>query len=312
MRFAIRDDDTNFFTTPEALQKSYSDIWCTIPPSLCTITKVKGNWPQWLEHIYHHKENTDWNAWEQDNTVYSLHENPSLITFLQQYLRDQKIDVCFHAKHHRNGDTLLPAPVEKNYVRCAEYLTNVDRTEEIVAEVAYLNNLLNYKVSVFAPPQDLLSLQGYLSVLNAGLNICGGGISFLKKQKDTKGVLNLLKQFSFKTIYPTDPYPYVLDFKTHREIPYYYPLLPDTTLDELIRKFEIVRRHDGDFVLSTHHAEFEYPMEYDAQLTLKNVLLEFLNYISKYRITYLSLSQLLSKEQTDRSFKSLHHLKQTL
>ncbi|HRO41806.1 MAG TPA: hypothetical protein PL009_03175 [Flavipsychrobacter sp.] len=302
MRFAIRDDDTNFFTIPEAIQNSYSDVWHLVPPSLCVITKVKGNWPDWVEHIYRHKQKTDWQAWERDNTVHPLDRNKDLVDFLKSCLQGKTIDVCFHAKHHRNDDATLPPEVESNYVRCAEYLTTKDRTKEIVEEIEYLSQLLNYKVSVFAPPQDLLSMEGYNSVLKAGLNVCGGGISFLKKQKDTRGVMNLLKQFSFKTIYPNEPYPYVLDYKTHREIPYYYPLLPDTTLDELIKHFEMVRRHDGDFVLSTHHAEFNYRMEYDNAITVKNVLDMFLEHISKYELSYVTLSQLLSKETLSRAF----------
>lgn len=309
MRFAIRDDDTNFFTTPEQLSDSYSEIWDIVPPSLCVITKVKGNWPKWVEHIYRHKQNTDWQAWEQDNEVHPIHDNEALISFLKTMVHAKKVDICFHAKHHRNEDDTLPPEIERNYVRCAEYLTKLDYAADIRNEVAYLSGLVDYQVSVFAPPQDLLSLKGYQSVLKAGLNVCGGGISFFKKQRDTRGVLNMLKQFSFKTIFPEDPYPYVLDYKTHREIPYYFPLLPDTPLQSLIEKFEMVRKHDGDFVLSTHHAEFGYRMEYDHSITLREVLLRFLEHVEQYNVSYVTLSQLLSNHQPKQSFRSLYHLR---
>ncbi len=309
MRFALRDDDTNFFTTAEQLQESYSFLWDIVPPSLFIITKVKGNWPKWVAHIYRHKQDSNWQEWENDNTIYPLHENETLIRFLRSKIKERKIDACFHAKHHRNSDNILPEAVHHNYVRCAEYYSAEDHTEAIKSELGYLQTLLDYKITVFAPPQDLLSHRGYQSVLQAGLNICGGGISFRKKQKSIKGILNLLKQCSFKTIFPDDPYPYVLDFKTHREIPYYFPLLPDTPLEHLIAKFEMVRRHDGDFVLSTHHAEFSYKMEHDSRRTLKDVLTEFMAHLSKYRISYVSMSELLSKNQPLQSFKSLYHLK---
>lgn len=294
MRFAIRDDDTNFFTDPDELRDCYGAVWDLVPPSLCIITKVKGNWPKWTEHIYEHKQDTDWESWQADNTIYPIEENEALIDFLKTMIRAGKIDVCFHAKHHRNSDEILPPEVESNYIRCAEYFTVDDHADEIKQEIEHLSRLLDYKVSVFAPPQDLLSFAGYTSVLQAGLNICGGGISFLKKQKDLKGTLNMLKQFAFKTIFPNDPYPFVLDFRTHKEIPYYYPLLPTTHLETLINQFEMVRKHDGDFVLSTHHAEFDYRMEYDHRLKMKDVLKQFLAYIARFELEYISLSKMLS------------------
>ncbi len=293
MRFAIRDDDANFFTSPEVLEQCYGGIWDIVPPSLCLISKVKGDWSYWVHQIYKDKQQTDWKAWTADNSIYPIEENKALVSFLKTKIEEGRVDLCYHAKHHRNEDKVLPEESNINYVRGAEYYTTRDLTNDIRNEVEHLNNIFSYNISVFTPPQNLLSFKGYQSVIKAGLNICGGGIAFYKKQKDLDGLINIGKQFYFKLLHKGIDYPYALKFRDHSELPYHYPLQPGTRLEQLISQFERVRRFDGDFVLSTHYVEFDYPMMYDHKKKMKDVLESFLNYIAKYKIEYTNLSELL-------------------
>ncbi|MBS1740119.1 MAG: hypothetical protein JST88_06225 [Bacteroidetes bacterium] len=295
MRFAIRDDDANYFTTPQALEACYADIWETIPPSLSLISKVKGNWPFWLQHIYSNRHQTDWQGWENDDKAHPIEQNELLTSFLKQQLHKRRLDICFHAKHHRNSDAVRPNDRENNYVRGAEFYTNEDKTNEIITEVAHLNAIFDYNISVFTPPQNLLSKLGYQAVRHAGLNICGGGLSFLSKEKDARGLYNIATQLIFKLKHKHTNYPFVIHYSNHTEIPYHYPLQPTTKAADLISAFDAVRRFDGDFVLSTHYAEFFYPTTYNSKLIMKDVLHEFLLHVSKFSVTYLTLSELLSK-----------------
>ncbi|MEZ5016878.1 MAG: hypothetical protein R2800_07485 [Flavipsychrobacter sp.] len=294
MRFAIRDDDTNYFTSPEELKACYGDIWDSYPPTLCLISKVKGKWSHWVHQIYKDKHDTDWEAWTNDNTPYPIEGNGALVDFLKEKVKEGKLDIAYHAKYHRNEDTYLPKSRANNYVRCAEYFTTRDLTEDIKTEVTHLNQLLGCNISVFTPPQNLLSKLGYNSVINAGLNICGGGIAFYKKEKDIKGLQNIAKQLAFKVLHRDSDYPRVVHYKNHNELPYHYPLQPGTRLDSLIYDFDMVRKHNGDFVLSTHYVEFDYPMVYDETITMKRVLLDFLDYVSQYdNVEKVTLSEML-------------------
>lgn len=293
MRFAIRDDDTNYFTQPAQLNACYDGIWETVAPTLCLISKVKGNWEYWVHEIYKSKQNTDWKAWKNDDIAHAIEENPTLIQFLKQQYKEGKIDIAFHAKYHRNEDETLPKEQAVNYIRGAEFYTNRHLSNYIKEEVQHLNNLLGCHISVFTPPQNLLSLQGYKSVIEADLNICGGGISFTQKQKDFRGILNIAKQGLFKVVNRGYDYPRTVRYSTHTELPYHYPLQPNTKLETLIKQFDMVRKFDGDFVLSTHYVEFFYPMEHDKSMTMKDVLLAFLDYIAPYKPTYTTLSQML-------------------
>lgn len=293
MRFAIRDDDTNFYTTPEKLEECYHDIWNEFPPTLSLISKVKGNWLYWVHQIYKDKQQTDWTAWKNDDTINPIEQNKELITFLKAKLKEQKVDISFHAKHHRNEDAIPPEGRNNNYVLGAEYYTNRNLTDDIRTEITFLEQLFNYNITVFTPPQNLLSAQGYNAVLDAGLNLCGGGIPFYKKEKDLKGLVNIGKQLFFKALHRESDYPYVLHYKKHNEIAYHYPLQPTTRLDTLIYDFDMVRKYNGDFVLSTHYVEFDYPMVYDETITMKRILLDFLDYVSKFNVEKVTLSEML-------------------
>lgn len=293
MRFAIRDDDTNYFTTPAELENCYKDVWDEFPPTLSLISQVKGNWLYWVHQIYKDKQKTDWQAWRNDDLINPIDKNKELVDFIKQKVSEERIDISFHAKHHRNEDPVLPETRNNNYVGGAEYFTTRDLTTEIKEEVFHLNNLLGTDISVFTPPQNLLSEQGYHAVLNAGLNICGGGIPFYKKEKDLKGIYNIAKQLLFKVVNRNSDYPRVLRFKNHNEIAYHYPLQPTTRLDTLIYDFDMVRKFNGDFVLSTHYVEFDYPMVYDETITMKRILLDFLDYVSKYKVEKVTLSEML-------------------
>lgn len=293
MRFAIRDDDTNYYTQPEDLERCYGDIWDDFAPTLSLISKVKGNWLYWVHQIYKDKHDTDWDAWTNDDTIYPIEDNTALIPFIQQKVKEEKLDLAFHAKHHRNGDPVLPEGRSNNYVRGAEFFTTRDLTNEIKEEVAHLEQIFDTDIIVFTPPQNLLSPMGYQAVLNAGLNLCGGGIPFYKKEKNAKGIANIIKQLSFKLLHRDADYPKVLKYNNHNEVAYHYPLQPNTRLDTLIYDFEMVRKYNGDFVLSTHYVEFDYPMVYDETITMKKVLMDFLDHVSKYNVEKMSLSEML-------------------
>ena len=293
MRFAIRDDDTNYYTQPEDLERCYGDIWDEFAPTLSLISKVKGNWLYWVHQIYKDKHDTDWEAWKNDDTIYPIEDNKALVPFIKHKIQEGKLDLAFHAKHHRNEDPELPEGRSNNYVRGAEFFTTRDLTNYIKEEVAHLEQLFDTDISVFTPPQNLLSPLGYQAVLNAGLNICGGGIPFYKKEKDGKGIANIMKQLSFKLLNREADYPKVLKFSDHNEVAYHYPLQPNTRLDTLIYDFEMVRKYNGDFVLSTHYVEFDYPMVYDETITMKKILMDFLDHVSKYTVEKMSLSEML-------------------
>lgn len=295
MRFAIRDDDTNFFTTPGELLACYGAVWDRFPITLSLISRVKGNWPHWVHTIYSQRAKTDWTAWLADDTAYPIGDNRELVDFLKDGLAQGCVDLAFHARHHRNAEPDDWSPLKDNYIQGAEFYVKSDQSVVLRQEVDYLNALFGYSINVFTPPQNILSQVGYESVIRADLNLCGGCIPFYRKEKSRAGLLNLLRQIAFRIKHPGTDYPYVLRYSHHSEIIHHYPLQPTTRLESLVAAFERARGFNGDFVLSTHYIEHPYATTYDPFLTMGDVFQAFIRHVEQYScVEAMSLSELLS------------------
>ena len=299
MLFAVRDDDVNFFTEPRELEYAYEHVWNKIPPTFSIISHVKGNWNRWAEEIYRLRHNADWVAWRNDNEIYPIDRNPSLIKFLNEGLTARKLDVSFHAIHHRNEDPVAPQQVQNNYVQGAEFYTSRDLTQPLANAISYLQQHLKTKISVFTPPQNLLSPEGYKAVVNQKLSIIGSGISFWKKEWTLPGLVNMARVLEFKMKHRHKDYPYTLHFKNHTEVIHHYPLHPTTKVEDLIRKFETARQLNGNFVLSTHYYEFKTPLVYDKTKNMKHVFDEFIEHVQRHNVEFCTLSEMCSKRQSE-------------
>lgn len=293
MRFVIRDDDTNYFTSPEELNYCYSAIWHDCPVSISVITHVKGDWKHWVDEIYKSGNKTDWSAWEKDQSVYELGKNTDLVTFIKDKIQTKKVCLTFHAIHHRNEDDFRLGAVKNNYVHGAEFYTTRNLVNEVSNAIQYLNNLFQTEVKVFTPPQNLLSEMGYEAIVKNDLNIIGGGISFLKKEKTLRGILNIFRVGFFKLIRFNKDYPYVLEFKRHKEFIHYYPLYPNTRIESLLIAFENAYALKGDFILSTHYNEFKKSMTYNNSIIMKDVFYEFMDHVKKKKdVSFVTANEL--------------------
>src|SRR5262245_59566030 len=91
MRFAIRDDDTSFFTAPEQLERVYGDIWDDVPVSLATVpfhaSTRSGPVPQ--EH------------WEGDRE-FPISDNEALVPFLADQTQRNRVSLLLHGYNHKN------------------------------------------------------------------------------------------------------------------------------------------------------------------------------------------------------------------
>ncbi len=295
MLFAIRDDDVNFFTQPHELEFAYDNVWGIVPPTFSIISHVKGNWNYWAQEISKFKKEIDWNAWRLDDKVYPFGDNKLLVSFLNEKLSQQKLDVSFHAIHHRNEDPKLPADRANNYVQGAEFFTSRNLSQPLRDAIVYVENNIRRKISVFTPPQNLMSMQGYRAVVDYRLSIVGSGIPFWKKELNTQGLLNIGRIMLFKISHINEDYPFVLHFKNHSEVVHHYPLHPTTRVVDLVENFKHVHEMGGDFVLSTHYHEFNTPLSYDSGGTMKDVFTTFMEYVFKQPgVVFCTLTEMCS------------------
>jgi hypothetical protein len=240
MRCAIRDDDTCFFTTPDALERAYGRYWDRIPVSLAVVpvhasTRSKGIPP---EH------------WEGDQE-FPLGENLALVDFLRNGVAAGRLSILLHGYSH------------KNYPSGYEFEAAPDLEWRLRRGLGYLETLLGVEISTFVPPHNALSQAGLRAVDRVGLNVLGSFYSFRpdKKPLGLDGLANYLRitrhrRRTGRGRHQRLIYPWPLRYNRHAEFGC-QPLVPRTTLDELLSAFEEARRFGGDFCLATHYWEID-------------------------------------------------------
>ena len=297
MKFALRDDDLNYFFNPKDIEKRYENIWDICPVSMSAIPFVIGNWAEntlllekigpnaFLEEIY--------SKLKKDTTIYKLGDNTELINFVKTKMSEDKIYITMHGVEHRNGDKILPN-LKNNFSIGAEFFTDRDLTIKVKKAKLYLEDILDQTISVFTPPQNLLSYLGIKALLKNDLAICGD-LPSMRNLKTIKliGIKNFIKYISFRVKYETNIFPFPIineDFKyiTH------FRLQLGTNIKNLYKRFDEVHSFNGNFVLSTHSYAFDYIMK-DTNQTMQFELQKFINYCkNKESISFVSLNKMFS------------------
>lgn len=292
MRFSIRDDDTNYFTRSEELVSCYQQVWDICPPSLSIIPFVKGEWRYWQDTFYHKGSINEWDKWTADCQIHPIGENASLVYFLKELIKAGKIAAMIHGIHHRNEDKNRRA-VPNNLIHYAEFYTNLDYSDKLSSAVRYLEDVFATRITTFTPPQNIISRRGYNAIRSNGLNLVGGGLSFLKREKDINWLKELSNVLSFKLRHRSAYYPHRLDLGSMREYMVHYPLQEVTPLSQLKESFDRMYELDADFVLSTHYHGFPIKHKVHVGRLMSDIFVDFFDYVcGKPGIQFCSVNSL--------------------
>src|SRR5881392_1684368 len=115
MKVAIRDDDTSYFTTPEALDRVYGDVWDRIPVCLAVVPFAIGYEQPGIppEH------------WRTGESV-PLERNADLAGRLRSLLGARRVTIALHGYTHQDfpdGYEFQAAPdLERRVARGRAYL----------------------------------------------------------------------------------------------------------------------------------------------------------------------------------------------
>jgi hypothetical protein len=257
MKVALRDDDTCYFTPPEALERVYHDVWDRVPVCLATVPFAVG----------YERAGIPREHW-QSGEPFALGRNVELVRALEQLIATRRATIALHGCTHQdfpNGFEFQAAP---------------DLERRLQDGRRYLRDTLGTAISVFVPPHNALSKRGLAAVGAAGLNILGSFLSFRPSMRswDRRTLTNWWRVRQFRrstgrTKSDRFVYPRVLRYVGHAEFGC-HSLIPGTTLAELTAGFDEARRAGGDFCLATHYWEVDDAM--------KQVLLRFLDHASRH------------------------------
>jgi hypothetical protein len=137
MKVAIRDDDTSYFTTPEALDRVYGDVWDRMPVCLAVVPFAIGYEQPGIppEH---------WHSGES----FALDRNPELVSFLRELIGSKRVTIALHGCTHQD------------FPDGYEFQAAPDLPDRVLRGRAYLESLLGCRISLFVPPHNALSKRG--------------------------------------------------------------------------------------------------------------------------------------------------------
>jgi hypothetical protein len=256
IKFAIRDDDTNFFTNFSDIEAIYGNIWERIPVSLAVVPFQAAIRQKRIPQEY-------WNSPD----LFPVGNNKSLINNLQDGILNGQISVMQHGYSH--GDK----------VSSYEFRDGTNLLHKAKEGRAYLEELFVQPIKVFVPPHNSFSRKGFSAVVDTGFNIAGiPSFHPSVRRWRINYIFQYLKYKSFTWRYRNQSlqYPWVLKFPDHKEKGF-YGLVSGVTFKSLKHSFDYTRSMQGSsYCLSTHYWELlEKPKLHD-------ILLQFVSYACSY------------------------------
>jgi len=233
--FCIRDDDTNFFTSPEELEEAYGTITQWGPVSLAVVPFHKAGTSGAVPEKFRGR-------W----TVHALHENRALVGYLRHGIDKGKFEIMLHGYYHDEADGRI------------EFSARQDVTERVSSGRKYLEDLLGAPIRVFVPPHNTIGREGLRAIASAGLHLAGaagvrGGWSAVSYK--TWSVWLRLRKWRMTGGMGI---PWILDLGDHREIAG-NAITPQSSFQHNRDTFELARKLRGVFCGATHYWELSAP-----------------------------------------------------
>jgi len=286
MKFAIRDDDVSFSTSPKDLENLYKELWGeNIPVSFAVI-------PYAVRSYY----SGDWEKFYQSEYENPIEKNKELVQFLREKIKENKASIMLHGFSHqykvamdKKDEPVLATQENLNTLRnykkgielCWYGEYNWKNYEQLKKETKvgkeYLEDLFQTKVTVFVPPSNDISKEGVKAVSECGLNISGAMLlSKFNRSLSKYSIENWVLKFWWRLKYDRG-YPYVMNFGNHKEL-CGYGLVPGISYEELKEQFEFCKKVDAPFVLATHYWEVLENND------LKKIYYQLLEFVQKHKV----------------------------
>lgn len=199
VKLIIRDDDANFFTKAEDLEKVYNRIsdflvtFAVIP----TVTDVIGGCPET----------------KGNETPRFVGDNKELVEYFTKKLKDGECDVVMHGITHGYKYTAQGVKIPEMIWR--------DGEEDLAATIGkwkcQLEDLFHYPINCFVAPSNKIGTRSVQAVYKNDLNL--SGIIDIKFHRDItfSSVCNYLKRFYLRAT-TKFAYPGLMDYDTHKEL----------------------------------------------------------------------------------------------
>ncbi|MBO9480323.1 DUF2194 domain-containing protein [Salinisphaera sp. G21_0] len=235
--FAIRDDDTSYFTSPDELDAVYAPYWGKIPVSLATVPFS----------VPEHRGRSFNNRYPPDAEM-PLGENKPLVEWLKEKIRLGHVEIMLHGYNH------LYQQINGRWIGEYGWKSVQQLLEETARGKAYLEQLLEAEIKVFVPPSNTIGKAGIRTIRHAGLNLSGimGRGGDRPWTRDYPAAY--LKRWGWR-LFKGEAYPYPLALGGVKELRA-YALTPRANVDDLMRSLKSCATIQAPFIIATHYWEF--------------------------------------------------------
>jgi len=235
LHFCIRDDDTNFFTTPDELEHAYGEITKFGPVSLAIIPFCRAGSNKAVPE-----------KWRGRWSVHPLHENQALVSWLRAGIAKGRFEAMLHGYHHDDEQQEW------------EFAGGKDLFQKVSDGRRYLEDLLGAPVRVFVPPHNTIGRQGLRAIAREGLHLgCTAGVRSGWSPLSPMTWSTWLRLRKWRSSGGMG-IPWVLDLGDHREIAG-NPVTPSSSLQENEARYDCARQMGGVFCAATHYWELNVP-----------------------------------------------------
>ena len=226
MKFAIRDDDTSFFTKPEELLSAY-DFIAEGPISLSIVPRT----------VPHHEKGVLPYGEGIPAGFYPVGGNAELIAFLKK----NEYDVLLHGYSHEYRQ------IEGQWFPEMMWKDEGRIRREMEEGKAYLEELFERPMRVFVAPNNAVVHTTIRAVEARGLNY-SGIIHHGDRDFSPRYAINFARRWAYrvKTGYRI---PDVLDYGKHKEMVSY----PLDSYEKLVAEYRLCRKRNTPFSVYTHY-----------------------------------------------------------
>ena len=230
MKFAIRDDDISFFTTPEDLD-AISHSLKGIPISLSVVPYTVSM----HKSVYPYGE-------KQDNGIieYDIANNKELILYLKEQIKQKKYEILLHGINHQYKEIDGAWISEMKWRSKNDLVINVRKAKE------HLEGLFDCTIRTFAAPSNVIDKNGIQAIEESGLNF-SGIIKFNDREINPLYIKNFLYRWAYR-LFMGVQYGGVLTYKQHKELAVY----PANSYERLVKEYQLCKKRNNPFIIYTH------------------------------------------------------------
>lgn len=239
MKLIIRDDDTNFFTKPQDIQKAYSEI-PSFPVSFAIVPMVVdviGGCPET----------------KGNKTPCWVGDNEELSSYLRERVHNNNCDILMHGIYHQYK---FP-----NGVKTPEMAWRENETDNLVEMIGHykrkLEQLFDMHINCFVAPSNRILRKGIQAVYKNDMNY--SGIIPISYDRDItpKSIKNFFFRWSLRAKTGL-AYPGILDYGTHFEL----NACNQTSFDYLRKMFHYCEKIDAPMAINVHYWHIRDNMEH--------------------------------------------------